>query len=90
VEPDPRCRIRRKIAARNREIILRCLEVKPEQRYPTARQRAFDLCHPEHVTFTERSNRKPIGRLRNLLQAISVMPVPECRRGLVRHMRRLT
>jgi hypothetical protein len=90
VEPDPRCRIRRKIAARNREIILRCLEVKPEQCYPTARQRAFDLCHPEHVTLTERSNRKPIGRLRNLLQAVSGMPVPECRRGLVRHMRRLT
>ncbi|MCU0883544.1 MAG: bifunctional serine/threonine-protein kinase/universal stress protein [Beijerinckiaceae bacterium] len=49
------------------EIILRCLEVKPEQRYPTARQLAFDLRHPEHVTLTERSTRKPVSRLRNFL-----------------------
>lgn len=67
VERHPRSRIRRTIAARNRDIILRCLEVKPGQRYPTARQLAFDVCHPEHVTLTKRSNRKLVDRLRNFL-----------------------
>jgi hypothetical protein len=90
VERHPRSRIRLTIAARNRDIILRCLEVKPGQRYPTARQLAFDVCHPEHVTLTERSNRKLVDRLRNFLQAVSGMPVLECRRGLVRHDRRLS
>lgn len=39
------------------EIILRCLEVDPDARYPTAAQLAFDLQHPEQVVLTERAER---------------------------------
>lgn len=65
--PRPLRSLRKDMPGFLQEIILRCLEVKPEQRYPTARQLAFDLRHPEHVTLTERSTRKPVGRLRNFL-----------------------
>lgn len=39
------------------EIILRCLEVDPNLRYPTAAQLAFDLLHPEQVVLSERAER---------------------------------
>ncbi len=39
------------------EIVLRCLEVQPEWRYPTAAQLAFDLTHPDDVKLTARSER---------------------------------
>jgi len=39
------------------EIILRCLEVDPDARYPTAAQLAFDLQHPEQVLLGERAER---------------------------------
>lgn len=39
------------------EIILRCLEVDPDRRHPTAAQLAFDLQHPEQVMLTERADR---------------------------------
>jgi nucleotide-binding universal stress UspA family protein len=39
------------------EIILRCLEVLPEDRYATAAQLAHDLAHPDQVTLTERASR---------------------------------
>ena len=39
------------------EIILRCLEVDPDARYPTAAQLAFDLQHPEQVVVGERAER---------------------------------
>ena len=39
------------------EIILRCLEVNPTRRYPTAAQLAFDLLHPDQVRLTERSSK---------------------------------
>ncbi len=39
------------------EVILRCLEVDPQNRYATAEQIAFDLDNPVHVTLTERSRR---------------------------------
>ena len=39
------------------EIILRCLEVDPGRRYPTAAQLAFDLSHPEETKLTGRSER---------------------------------
>ncbi len=65
--PRPPRSLRKDMPGFLQEIILRCLEVKPEQRYPTARQLAFDLRHPEHVTLTERSTRKPVSRLRNFL-----------------------
>ena len=49
------------------EIILRCLEVDPNLRHPTAAQLAFDLLHPEQVTLTARADqRQQGGRLSGL------------------------
>jgi len=39
------------------EVVLRCLEVDPLQRYPTAAHLAFDLAHPDQVRLTARSER---------------------------------
>ncbi len=39
------------------EIVLRCLEIEPAWRYPTAAQLAFDLSHPDQVKLTKRSER---------------------------------
>jgi serine/threonine protein kinase len=39
------------------EIILRCLEVDPQERYATAAQLALDLENPEQVQLTERAER---------------------------------
>ena len=43
------------------EVILHCLEVRPERRYQTAGQLAFDLQHPEQVALTERASRSGSG-----------------------------
>jgi serine/threonine protein kinase len=39
------------------EVVLRCLEIEPVWRYPTATQLAFDLAHPNQVKLTARSER---------------------------------
>src|SRR5512135_311003 len=39
------------------EVVLRCLEVDPLQRYPTASHLAFDLAHPAQVKLTARSEK---------------------------------
>ncbi|NVN88861.1 MAG: protein kinase [Rhodopseudomonas sp.] len=39
------------------EIVLRCLEIEPAWRYPTAEQLSFDLAHPAQVKLTTRSER---------------------------------
>lgn len=39
------------------EIILRCLEVDPARRHPSAAQLAFDLQHPHQVALTQRAER---------------------------------
>jgi eukaryotic-like serine/threonine-protein kinase len=39
------------------ELILRCLEVKPDRRHQTAAQLAFDLQHPDAVALTDRAER---------------------------------
>jgi serine/threonine protein kinase len=49
------------------EVILHCLEVRPENRYQTAAQLAFDLQHPDQIALTERAARvKPRGALEAL------------------------
>ncbi len=39
------------------EVVLRCLEIEPDARYPTASQLAFDLAHPDQVKLTARAER---------------------------------
>ncbi|WJR76108.1 bifunctional serine/threonine-protein kinase/universal stress protein [Bradyrhizobium sp. NP1] len=39
------------------EVVLRCLEIEPVWRYPTASQLAFDLAHPGQIKLTARSER---------------------------------
>src|SRR5690349_51719 len=39
------------------EIVLRCLEIEPAWRYPTAAQLAFDLGNPDQVKLTARSDK---------------------------------
>ncbi|MET0867304.1 MAG: bifunctional serine/threonine-protein kinase/universal stress protein, partial [Pseudorhodoplanes sp.] len=39
------------------EIVLRCLEIQPAWRHPSAAQLAFDLSHPSEVKLTGRSER---------------------------------
>lgn len=65
--PTPPRLIRPEIPPALQEIILRCLDVKPERRYPNARQLAFELRHPEQVVLTERANRERTHWLRNKL-----------------------
>jgi len=43
------------------EIVLRCLEVRPERRYQSASQLAFDLLHPAQVALTARATRSGSG-----------------------------
>ncbi|MGY3616329.1 serine/threonine protein kinase [Bradyrhizobium sp. USDA 10063] len=40
------------------EIVLRCLEIEPAWRYPTASQLAFDLGNPDQVKLTARAERR--------------------------------
>jgi eukaryotic-like serine/threonine-protein kinase len=39
------------------EVVLRCLEIEPVWRYPTASQLAFELAHPGQIKLTARSER---------------------------------
>ena len=56
-DPQPPRALRPEIPRWFQEIVLRCLEVDPDARYPTAAQLAFDLQHPEQVSLTERAGR---------------------------------
>lgn len=40
------------------EVILRCLAIRPERRFATARQVGYLLAHPEAVSLTERAHRQ--------------------------------
>ena len=56
-DPAPPRRLRGDYPPWLQEIVLRCLEIEPAWRYPTAAQLAFDLSHPSQVKLTKRSER---------------------------------
>jgi nucleotide-binding universal stress UspA family protein len=63
-DPHPPRKIRPDYPPWLQEIVLRCLEIEPRWRYPSAAQLAFELAHPDHVKQTARSERlkrDPIG-----------------------------
>ncbi|MDN3545873.1 MAG: serine/threonine protein kinase [Roseateles asaccharophilus] len=57
VEPLPPRAIRPELPPWLQEVILHCLEVKPERRYQSAAQLALDLQRPESVTLTARAHK---------------------------------
>jgi len=56
-DPQPPRRLKGDYPPWLQEIVLRCLEIEPSWRYPTAAQLAFDLGHPDQVKLTARSAR---------------------------------
>jgi serine/threonine protein kinase len=56
-DPVPPRRLRPDYPLWLQEIVLRCLEIEPAWRYPTATQLAFDLSHPNEIKLTSRSER---------------------------------
>src|SRR3954466_14310474 len=56
-DPHPPRKLRADYPPWLQEIVLRCLEIEPVWRYPTAAQLAFDLTHPNQVKLTARSER---------------------------------
>ena len=56
-DPVPPRRLRPDYPPWLQEIVLRCLEIEPGYRYPTAAQLAFDLTHRDEVKLTTRSER---------------------------------
>jgi len=50
------------------EVILHCLEVRPELRYQTAAQLAFDLQHPDQVALGARSQRRGSGNAADVVK----------------------
>ena len=74
-EPVPPRALRPDMPPWLQELILRCLEVQPDQRHQTAAQLAFDLAHPEQVRLTERAERlqKKAGGLTTLKRWFSAV-----------------
>ena len=56
-DPTPPRKLRADYPPWLQEIVLRCLEIEPVWRHPTASQLAFELAHPEQVKLTARSER---------------------------------
>jgi serine/threonine protein kinase len=56
-DPVPPRRLRPDYPPWLQEIVLRCLEIEPVWRHPTASQLAFELAHPDQVKLTARSER---------------------------------
>jgi nucleotide-binding universal stress UspA family protein len=77
-DPVPPRRRRAAVPPWLQEIILHCLEVRPERRYPTAAQLAFDLRHPDQVVLTERAAKMrrdgPLAVLRRRLRREAAEP----------------
>ena len=67
VEPVPPRAIRPELPPWLQEVILRCLEVKPERRYQSAAQLALDLREPAGVALTARAEKLQVsGAMRRL------------------------
>jgi len=56
-DPHPPRKLKADYPLQLQEIVLRCLEIEPVWRHPTASQLAFELAHPEQVKLTARSER---------------------------------
>jgi non-specific serine/threonine protein kinase/protein-serine/threonine kinase len=56
-DPHPPRKLRSDYPPWLQEVVLRCLEIVPEARYPTASQLAFDLAHPGQIKLTARAER---------------------------------
>jgi serine/threonine protein kinase len=77
-EPMPPRALRPELPAWFQEVVLRCLEVQPENRYQTAAQLAFDLQNPDQVALTARAEKLvkagPITTFGRWFKAIGVEP----------------
>src|SRR5579872_6534491 len=56
-DPHPPRKLRPDYPPWLQEIVLRCLEVEPVRRHPTASQLAFELAHPDQIKLTARAER---------------------------------
>src|SRR5579863_349617 len=56
-DPYPPRQLRKDYPPWLQEVVLRCLEIEPAWRYPTASQLAFELAHPDQVKLTARAER---------------------------------
>lgn len=56
-DPKPPRALRQDCPPWLQEVILRCLEVDPDRRYPTAGQLAFELTNLESITLTDRAEK---------------------------------
>jgi len=80
VEPVPPRAIRPELPKWLQEIILRCLEVKPDRRYQSAAQLALDLREPGGVALTARAEKLQVSgamrRLKRWFFALGSEPTP--------------
>ncbi len=56
-DPHPPRKLKLDYPAYLQEVVMRCLEIEPESRYPTASQLAFDLANPDKIKLTARAER---------------------------------
>lgn len=69
------------------EVILRCLEVRPQARYATAAQLAHDLAHPGQIPLTERAGRlRRAGPLASARRWLSSLRTPPATASPARHL----
>jgi serine/threonine protein kinase len=80
-DPKPPRAVNPRVPPWLQEVILRCLEVDPARRHPSAAQLAFDLENPDQVALTDRAERRQQDSLRAVLRrrakAPRTAPVPE-------------
>src|SRR3569832_984958 len=83
-DPYPPRQLRADYPAWLQEILLRCLEIDPAWRYPTASQLAFELAHPNQVKLTARAERLKRDPLSTVWRRrFNGNPIPERRKSAV-------